>query len=354
MITILATLFVLGILIFIHEFGHFISAKLFHMRVDTFSLGFPPRMIGKKIGETDYCISWIPLGGYCKIAGMVDESFDTKQLESEPKPWEFRSKPYWQRVLVIIAGPLMNFILPFLLFTGFALQEGIPQYDKTIIGEVLPDKPADISGMLPGDEIVTINGDSVHTWIEMAEIIHESIGDSLDMGWIRNESLITKVIFPVQDVYNNNGAAPDTLGIIGIRPARDFGLIQCLQSSSNAIFHLSKTFLGFIGKLIIGQESIRNVAGPVGISRLAGESAREGFDALLIFLAIISVNLAVINLLPVPVLDGGHILLLLIEAIIRRPIPVRVKLMIQQIFMVLLLIFIAFVIYNDIVRWVAK
>ena len=240
--------------------------------------------------------------------------------------------------------------------TDFAQQTRTMQFHAVNIGDVLEGKPAELSGLLPGDQIMTIDKDSVTTWEEMAGQLHGSLGKNLEITWVRNDTAMTAFIVPEMDIRDIDGKA-DTVGVIGIYPNMIYqrvGLIPSVQHGAKGIYALSKMFLGFIGKLVIGQESIRNVAGPVGISRLAGDFAREGFDALLYFLALISVNLAVLNLLPIPVLDGGHILLLLVEAVIRRPIPIKVKLIIQQIFMILLLIFIAFVIYNDIVRWVAK
>ena len=170
----------LGILVFIHELGHFLAAKLFGMRVDTFSLGFPPRAFGKKIGETDYCISWIPIGGFVKIAGMVDESFDTGYLENEPQPWEFRSKPIWQRMVVISAGVIMNVILAIAIFWGINYVQGKTVWDTTEVGSVMEASPAAIAGIQSGDKILTINDKPMKTWDDIRNHVYiENIGNDL-------------------------------------------------------------------------------------------------------------------------------------------------------------------------------
>src|SRR5512143_3932686 len=154
----------LGVLVFVHEFGHFIAAKIFRMRVDCFSIGFPPRAFGKQIGETDYCVSWIPIGGYVKIAGMIDESFDTDHLSKDPSPWEFRSKPIWQRVIVICAGVVMNILLAVAIFWGINYHQGKIIRETTEIGYVQEETAAARAGIRSGDRVVRINGAPVTNW----------------------------------------------------------------------------------------------------------------------------------------------------------------------------------------------
>ena len=151
LVTILATVFVLGVLVFIHEFGHFIAAKMVGIRVETFSIGYPPRLFGKKIGNTDYCISAIPFGGYVKMAGMIDESLDKEGLKGEP--WEFQSKPVPHRMAAILAGPLMNYVLAIAIFAGLVMFHGIGEISGDRIGSVIPDFPATKAGIVPGDRI---------------------------------------------------------------------------------------------------------------------------------------------------------------------------------------------------------
>ena len=154
----------LGVLVFIHEFGHFIAAKIFRMRVDRFSIGFPPRAFGKQIGETDYCVSWIPIGGYVKIAGMIDESFDTDYLDKPPQPWEFRAKPIWQRMIVISAGVIMNIILAIVIFWGINYVQGSAVRETTTVGYVVENSGGAAAGLQAGDKILSVNGAPMPDW----------------------------------------------------------------------------------------------------------------------------------------------------------------------------------------------
>jgi regulator of sigma E protease len=353
MITILATIFVLGIIVFIHETGHFLAAKLFRMRVDRFSVGYPPRMIGKKIGETDYCLSWIPFGGYVKIAGMVDESMDKTQLRKKPEPWEFRSKPWIQRVIVVAAGSIMNIALAFFIFTGVALHHGIDEISPdSVVGDVMEGKPADLVGMQSGDRIVRIDGQSVDTWEAMARIIHGIPGNTVRIEWLRNDSLFSADVTPQKEEVVGRGEVEE-VGLIGIGPSfktRRSGLFEAVIHGGRMTYYIGELVVVSFWKLITGKESIKSLAGPVSIAKMAGESARSGIETLTVFLALISLNIGILNLFPVPVLDGGHLVFLAIEGIIRKELPVKAKLIIQQIGMVLILGLMVFVIYNDILR----
>ncbi|PLX28923.1 MAG: RIP metalloprotease RseP, partial [Ignavibacteria bacterium] len=155
---------IIGVLVLIHELGHFLAAKAFGMRVERFSIGFPPRAFGKQIGDTDYCVSWLPIGGYVKISGMIDESMDTEHLEKAPEPWEFRAKPVWQRIIVITAGVIMNVLLAIAIFWGLNLSQGVQHHKVTTIGMVQENSIAAKYGLQSGDEITAINGEEMSTW----------------------------------------------------------------------------------------------------------------------------------------------------------------------------------------------
>jgi len=357
MVTVLATVFVLGVLIFIHETGHFLTAKLFRIRVDRFSLGYPPRMVGKKIGETDYCISAIPFGGYVKIAGMVDESLDKKTLGEEPKPWEYRSKPWIQKALVILAGPLMNVGFAFVIFVAAALWYGVgEQVPGTQVGSLVEGMPAQQIGMLSGDRIVAADGKDVTSWEELAEIIHGAPGQILKIEWMRGDSLFVAEMTTAVEKMEIEGEIQE-IGLIGIGPRvemRRVGFWKALVNGGEVVYGITKLVLVSILKLITGRESLRSLAGPVFIAKMAGESARSGLGTLVVFMAFLSLNLGILNLLPIPVLDGGHMLFLSIEGILRRPIPQKLKLIVQQVFMFLLLGFMLFIIYIDILRVIHK
>jgi len=354
MITILATIFVLGFLVFIHETGHFLAAKIFRIRVDRFSMGFPPRMIGKKIGDTDYCISWIPFGGYVKIAGMVDESMDKKELSKEPQPWEYRSRPWIQRFIVILAGPLMNLLFTLVVFTIAAVMSREVQVplSAAVVGDVSIEMPAHTAGIRPGDRIIKIDDREIESWDDMTGIIHNSAGDTLTIEWMRNDSLFHDDVVPMPNKYLV-GWKFKKRGLIGIAPdytIKKVGAGRAIIYGSENMYFMVRLILVSLSELITGQESVRNLGGPVVIAKMAGESARSGIAELIGFMAFLSLNLAILNLLPIPVLDGGHIMFLVVEGIARRPIPMKAKMIIQQVFMALLLAFMVFVIFNDILR----
>ncbi len=352
MITLLATVFVLGVLVFIHELGHFLTAKIFKIRVERFSMGYPPRLFGKKMGETDYCISAIPFGGYVKIAGMVDESMDKKQLEEEPKPWEFRAKPWFQKMLVIFSGPLMNILLTFGIYSVGILLQGVDEVKYPIVAEVVQGKPAHTAGIRPGDRIVSVNGEKIDTWKRLTEIIYASPGKTVRVEWVRHDTLFLKDLIPVKEKMPYKGDIKE-VGLIGIAPkveTRRATFAEAVGGSAMNMYYFTRLVLVSLGKLITGKESVHSLAGPVFIAKMAGDSARSGASALFGFMALISLNLGILNLFPFPVLDGGHIFLITIESLIHREISIKAKMVIQQVGMVLLIGLMLFATYNDILR----
>ncbi|MCL5019370.1 MAG: RIP metalloprotease RseP [Patescibacteria group bacterium] len=351
MTTLLATIFVLGVLIFIHEFGHFIIAKLSGIRVERFSLGFPPRAWGFIRGDTDYCISWIPLGGYCKMAGMVDESMDISGIKGEP--WEFQSKSNWIKSLVILAGPGMNILLAAFIFILLALILGVSDPSpESRIGQLTPDFPAAQAGMKQGDLVVEVNGQKTETWEQLTNIIHNLPEQTITVTWLREG------ISHTAEIRTNKRKIPvrgeiQEVGLIGIEPVmmhRAAGIGEAIWSGFSNIYYITKLIVASIKLLVTGEESLKSLGGPIMIAKMAGDSARSGIWALLSFMALISLNLGLLNLLPIPVLDGGHLVFIGIESIIRRPLPIKAKLIIQQVGMALILLLTLFVIYNDVVK----
>ncbi|MCK5145767.1 RIP metalloprotease RseP [bacterium] len=353
MITLLSTVFVLGVLVFIHELGHFLCAKLFHIRVERFSLGYPPRMIGKKVGDTDYCLSWIPFGGYVKITGMIDESMDTDTLEAAPKPWEFRAHPWIQRMLVIFAGPFMNIFFTFAVIWAAGMISGEAVYNEgSVVGSLVENLPAVEAGLLPGDKITSINEQPVTTWDDMTRLIRSSGGETIDINVVRADSAFQLTITPLVHEQEQDGQTVrwPQIGIERDFTIRHINPVESAGRSIKATWALGRFIVEAVVKLVTGKESIKNLAGPVGIAKMAGDSARAGWATLISFMALLSLNLAILNLMPIPVLDGGHMFFLTIEGIIRRDIPLKVKMIIQQVGMAVLLVFMIFVIYNDVIR----
>ncbi len=339
---ILPFLGVLGLLIIIHELGHFLAAKLSGIRVERFSVGFPPRLIGKKIGDTDYCISALPFGGYVKMSGMIDESMDEASIKGEP--WEFMSKPVWVRMMVLFAGPLANILLALFIFTASVFYTGVAEPTGTTIGRVMENMPAQQIGLQAGDEIYRVDDRDISKWEELTAIIHSSAGKKLTIFWRRDGQNMSAEVIPQLDKVMN-------YGLIGIEPKTVLvrpGILQGMALGFKSSWNLTRLMIKSFGKLFSGEVSLQEgLAGPLRIAQMTGDSAKSGFGSLLIFAALLSLNLGILNLLPIPVLDGGHLLLLTIEGIIRRPISTKVKMAVQQVGMALLLALMLFVLFND-------
>lgn len=437
------------ILVTVHELGHFLTAKLFGMRVDKFYIGFDffdMRLWRRKVGETEYGVGLFPLGGYVKIAGMVDESLDTDFSGSKAEPWEFRAKPAWQRLIVLAGGVVMNMVLAALIFIGvtFTLGEtrtsvenpafvetgsvfdlmgmqtgdrfleangqrvenweealdpelftaaslsytiqrgddtltiaapanimsrvnenqgfGVRPIMPPVIDKVLVGEPAEAAGMGEGSLITAIDDKPVTDWTEVVGIISANPGtpltiswlqpagdgrDTLDAGAIRREGIATRA-----------AVTPGETGKIGIMLRQtiatrriEVGFAGSVQSGIAQTWKMSAMTVQGFGKIFSGQEDFRkSVGGPIKIARIAGQSAQQGMVSFLYFLAVLSISLAIINMLPVPALDGGQFLLNAIEGVMGREIPFEVKLRIQQVGMAILLSLFAFILFNDLMH----
>jgi regulator of sigma E protease len=363
--TILWAVILFGLLIFFHELGHFIFAKLMGVKVLKFSLGFGPKIIGTKIGETEYVISAIPLGGYVKPLGEDIE----EELSEEDKPRAFNYQPVWKRVAIVVAGPAFNFVLAliiFISFLGLKLPVAIPKLDslQAKIENVMEDSPAMKAGIKPDDTIVEINGSDVQDWNEMAEIFSVSPGKELKLTIKRGEDLINLNVVPEAVKATDEGGKEITVGKIGISKKLDVILIEADNifeapfKGIQAVWEWSVLTIEVVVKLFSGSVSAKQVGGPILIVDAAAKAASVGAFAYFNFIAIISINLAILNLFPVPVLDGGHVMFMCIEALRGKPLSERVQIWSNKVGMTLLLMLIAFVFYNDIVRiivpWVQK
>lgn len=342
---------VLGVLIFVHELGHFLVARLFGVGVEKFSLGFGPKIFGKKIGITDYRISAIPLGGYVKMIGEEPDA----ELDPKDIPLSFTHKHVLKRIGIVAAGPLFNFLLAIVIFFGFFQVYGT-QTLKPVVGKIQEGSPAEKAGIQEGDMVLAINDTQVSTWEEMAERIGQSKGEILALSVKRDGEAKVLQVQPVLKPDKNMFGEDIERYIVGITASGDVysKKLNPIQAFSESLSHTYKVsvlmFVG-IGKLIMGSISADNLGGPIMIAQMAGDQAKEGIANLLYFIAFISINLAILNFLPIPVLDGGHLLFFTIEAIRGRPVSVRVREIAQQGGMFVLLLLMIFVFYNDVMRY---
>ncbi len=338
-----------GILIFIHELGHFLFAKLFGVYVEKFSIGFGPKLFSKKYGETEYLISAIPLGGYVKMYGEHPDEVVQEDLKEK----SFSNKKLYQKSLIVFAGPLFNYLFAILLF-WVVFVVGIPTL-KPVIGEIQPDMPASMAGLQKGDVVVRINGTDIHSWDEMAKIIKNSANKPLSIQIKRGEQLIEKSITPISSKSKNLFGEEINVGLLGIKPSgetfhQSFGPIESFVKANEKCYEI--VYLTILGIVKMFQKVVPadNIGGPIMIFQMTKDAAQFGFVPLLTFVALISINLAILNLLPIPVLDGGHLLIYAIEGIIRRPLSERAKMIAIRVGMSFLIALMVFAFYNDIMR----
>ena len=348
--SVFAFLIVLGILIFFHEFGHFVIARLFRVGVEKFSLGFGPRLIGKTIGITDYRLSLVPLGGYVKMVGEEpDEDLDPQQI-----PISFTHKHVLKRILIVFAGPFFNILLAVLIFWVIAFSSGI-MILKPSIGSIKDGSPAFLAGFKPGDLVTAIDGVPVETWEAMADRITRSNGKPLDITVERSEGPVVLRAIPESSKSKNIMGEDIKRYVIGIGTAgetlsKKLTFFQAAGESLRQTYGIVQLMVMIVAKLITGDISMDTVGGPIMIAQMAGDQAKAGISSLFQFIAVISVNLAIINLLPIPVLDGGHLLFFAIEALKGRPVNLKVREIAQQVGMVILIMLMILVFYNDITR----
>jgi regulator of sigma E protease len=353
MTSIVSFIIVLGLLIFVHEFGHFICAKLFGVKVLKFSLGFGPKLAGFTRGETEYLVSALPLGGYVKMLGEQED----EEVEIADESRSFARKPVWQRFIIVAAGPLSNLLFAvFIFFLVFAIA-GLPTpVENTVIGGVSVDSPAERAGLKPGDVIRTINGRETVTWEDVAEMISTSNGEEVVLEIDRDGERLTLTGHPeVQASRNIFGEEVGQRYMLGISRSEEItyeriSVWQALLAGFNQTWgFIYLTVLGIV-KMIQQIIPASELGGPILIAQLAGKQMQAGWINLAYFIGLISVNLGILNLLPIPILDGGHLAFFAYEALLRKPVSARAREIFQQLGLVILVSLMIFVFYNDIVR----
>jgi regulator of sigma E protease len=437
--TLIGVVLVLGVMILVHEWGHFIVARLCGVRVDVFSIGFGPRLFGWKRGATDYRVSALPFGGYVRMAGQDLSEVDSNNVAPTGAPDELMSKPRWQRALISVAGPAVNLIMPLLLLSSFFWIKGLPypsyldespviasmkandplakagvavgdritavngistptwekvdeafsemrpdtHYRVTVEHEgarreveasgkelVQADAPghypmvvpivtppirglgAQRAGMKRGDLVVSVNGTKISSWIEFRDMILNSNGNPLDTVVKRGGQLVTLKLEP-QPMVGEDGKSSFRLGVGAEEPwsYKKMTFAMAVENGSASTWFGLKQLLGVVGRLFAGKQSMKMFLGPVGIIDQAGQAVQEGTFAVINLMAIISLNLGILNLLPVPILDGGNILLLTLEGIRRRDFSLAFKERFVQVGLVFLLVLFGYVMYNDVARF---
>jgi regulator of sigma E protease len=433
---------VLGVLILVHEWGHFIVARLFDVRVDVFSIGFGPRLFGFKWGATDWRISAVPLGGYVRMAGQDITELDSGDAKPTGAPDELMSKPRWQRALISFAGPLINLIFPLFLLTGYFVLKGEPypayedkpvvianlQKDSpltkagvvsgdrivsidslnsptwgtaesllekspaghtyqlvvdhqgvsrslsvttaglqspellfgfpadapVVVGSLEPNYPAKLAGVQAGDVIDSLDGIKIHSWLAFVDAVQHTEGKSVALTVLRNGQPVTLQITSKRG-KNELGEEAWMLGFfrVAAKPEiaiRKIGFSQAIAQSAQFTWRGTQMIIDVVGRLVSGKTSPKQLQSVIGIASMAGRAVEEGSYAVIQLMVVLSVNLGILNLLPIPILDGGNILLLTLEGIRRRDFSLAFKERFIQVGLVFLLVLFAYVMYNDVVR----
>lgn len=339
LVSIIAVVVTFGVVIFIHEFGHFIMCKLVKIRVEGFSFGFGPELKGITHGDTRYSLRAIPLGGFVKPSG---ENIS----EVTGASYEYFSKPWWTRLLVVLAGPFMNYLLAFFLFAGVIYIVGQPvPSNEPVIGDLAVGYPADKAGLDIGDRIISVNGTAVNSWAEMAKVIRSNVEKEIKLVFDRNKVRQTVKIKTKKEPTMR-------VGIIGISPEVTYNKISIVQSVWTGISQCYQWTEYTIRTLAANIYYIEKpeIAGPIGIVDIVTKAARAGLINLIFLIGLISVAVGIFNLLPIPLLDGGHAVLYLIEAIVRKKITVKVMQVVNSIGIAMLAVILIFATYSDIAR----
>lgn len=348
MIAMLIFILILSLLIIVHEFGHFIAARRAGVRVEEFSLGFGPQLFAKQVGDTKYSLSLFPLGGYVKMAGDV-------LSECKGNSDEYFSKSPGKRFQIIFCGPLLNYILGFLFF-WVILFVGYPTL-TTKVGSLVDGYGAQAAGLQVADKIIAINGQDVNTWEDLQNQIQKNKNkDSIELWLMRNEQKLKFNVALKSKVLDNPLGEKKALGIIGITPFDEVveirhGFMESAYLGLNKTIDLTVMTYKGIWRLATGKMSMRDsMTGPLGIFFITSKAAKLGLIAVMHLVAVLSVSLAVFNLLPLPILDGGHLFLLGLEKLRKKTLGIKAEQIVNNVGVSLMIMLALFVTYNDILR----
>lgn len=348
--SLIAFIIVIGILVFIHEFGHFIAARVLGVGVDVFSLGFGPKILKKTVGRTQYCLSAIPLGGYVKMVGEEPGA----ALEPEDMHLSFTHKSLFRKSMIVAAGPFFNFFLA--IFVYYILYQFSGLYlSKPIVGKIMENSPAESAGIKPGDIIKEVNSKKIESFEDISRIIGSGKGEKLKMILEREGERLEITLSPALSPGKNAFGEPIekyTIGIVSKGETYHVGLnpIEAFSHALVDIWGLVKLTLLSVVKMINGSISANNLGGPIMIAQMAGEQAKAGITNFAWFIALLSVNLGIINLFPIPVLDGGHLLFFAVEGVTGKAVSEKLREKLIQFGAAVLVALMVFVFYNDIVR----
>lgn len=340
MLTLVSMVLAFSLLVVFHEFGHFIVAKLFKVKVEKFAIGFGPEWFGFQGKETRYSINSIPLGGYVKMLG--DEPADEKAQD----PRSYLAQSWYRRIGIVLSGPLMSFVLAFILFTTiFMLGVQIADVSTAMIGYVYEDTPAYKAGLQSDDIITAVNGQPIQTWDDLTKQIYPNTGKELSILIKRAGKKIQVKITPRYD----EGRKIGVLGIRAVQRLERSGLLSALNKGISETVTWTIITVKALWWMASGKIA-PEISGPVGIVQMIGMGAKAGFNSLVAFIAVLSINLGIFNLFPIPVLDGGHILFLLIEGVRGRPVSTQKLKVAQSIGLAILISIFLFATYKDIIR----
>jgi regulator of sigma E protease len=347
---VLAAIVVLGFLIVVHEFGHFIVAKRSGVGVLKFSVGFGPRLFGRTFNGTEYVLSAIPLGGYVKMVGE-----DPDAAEAADPRISFSHQNVWKRVAIVVAGPVFNLLFAFVAFSLVLAVYGqrVPS-DVAKVGGVMPGMPAAQAGLQLGDVVTAVDDKPIATWDELSAAIRASGGRPVGVTLQRGDQALTVTVTPeAKPDKNIFGEVVGEAYVIGIERGFEevsVGPFEAVGAGAKQTVWWIQTLIMSVVKIVQGKIPAQDIGGPILIVQAAGQQAQIGLESLLLFMAVISINLGILNLLPIPILDGGHLLFFLVEGVMRRPLDMRHREIMQQVGLVILIGLMAFAFYNDILR----